>query len=131
MASTLGIILSSINYSKEDIIANDTVTEKEYVPFIVNKSLSYFQDTILYVNEMNIHYNIPNKMQFLYLMKSVRKNKRFSKWMKQEKFDNLELIKEYYGYNNIKAKDALDILSPEQIQDIKERSYKGGTKKCK
>ena len=131
MASNLGTILNSINHSKIDIMSDDTITEKDYVPFVVNRCLSYFQDTILYVNEMNVNYGIPKKMQYLYLMKSVRKNKRFSKWMKPEKLDNLELIKEYYGYNNIKAKEALEILSPEQIQDIKERSYKGGTKKCK
>ena len=125
----LSAYLTAINYSKVDVIEDDPVAEKEYVPFVINRCLSYFIDTILYVNEVNQYPDIPKRMQFIYLKDSIRKNKRFSKWLKAEKIDNLELIQEYYGYNNKKAREALLILTPENIDEIKERMYTGGIKR--
>lgn len=129
MSLKLSDYLKAINHSKIDLMKDDPVAEKEYAPFVINRCLSYFMDTILHVNEMNIRPDIPKRIQFLYLSRAIRKNKRFSKWLRAEKIDNLELIKEYYGYNNMKAKAALEILSPEQIKEISIKMYKGGIKK--
>lgn len=129
MGISLSEFLNAINYTKVDIIDGDDVAEKEYTPFIINRCLSYFMDTVLHVNEMNMYSDIPKKIQFLYLKTAIRKNKRFSKWMKTEKIEHLELIKEYYGYGNKKAKEALEILSPEQIKIIQEKMFRGGVRK--
>ena len=121
--------VNAINQSKKDLMTstgNDALAEKSYVPFIVNKALSYFPDTLLYANEINQLAHIDNKLQFHYLLNSIRPAKRFSKWAKKEDSDDLELIKEYYGYNNEKAYQALSILSKDQINYIKEQLEQGG-----
>jgi len=123
----LGDYLSSINYTKKPIMdTEDELVEKKYLPFIVNKCLSYFPDTIMQVNEMNFHSHIDKKMQFDFLSKTIRKSKRYSPWMKEELPDNIEIIKEYFGYNNRKAKEALEILSEEDIENMKISLSKGG-----
>ena len=119
--------LNSINYNKEPLL-NDEIWEKEYVPFVINRCLSYFPDTILHSNEVNRLNGMDKKLQFDYLRMSLRKRKRFSKWQKQEKSDDLELVKRYYNYSNQKAKDALRALTPEQISQIRESMSEGGAK---
>ena len=119
--------LKSINESKKDIMIDD-LAEKEYNSFIVNRGLSYFKDTILYANEMNRYHHLDSRLQFDFLINIIRKKKRWSKWIKASEVDNLELIKEYYGYSNEKAKSALDILTKDQLKNIKEKLYKGGIK---
>src|SRR6056300_491058 len=109
--------LKAINESKKDIMVDD-IAEKEYNAFIINRGLSYFQDTILYANEMN-------RLQFDFFINIIRKKKRWSKWIKASEVDNLELIKEYYGYSNEKTKSALSLMSHEQIEQLKLRIYKG------
>ena len=117
--------LNAINYTKKDIMVDD-IAEKQYVPFMVNRGLSYFQDTVLMANEMNQHAHLDNRLQFDFLINIVRKRKRFSKWNKPEVATDLDVIKEYYGYSNEKAKAALDVLNDEQIKTIKDSLSKGG-----
>jgi len=117
--------LKSINESKKDIMVDD-LAEKEYNPFIINRGLSYFKDTILYSNEMNRFHHLDHRLQFDFLINIIRKKKRWSKWIKASEVDNLELIKEYYGYSNEKPKSALSLMSHEQIEQLKLRIYKGG-----
>lgn len=117
--------INSIN-NKEYIF--DKHSEKDYNPFIVNLGFSYFMDTVLLANELNKHSNIPNKAQYDFLYHSVTKKKRFSKWVKKEdKVDeNLQLISDYFGFSLNKAKDALKVLTDEQIEQIKLLMDKGG-----
>lgn len=117
--------LNSINYSKENLIENEQ-DEKEYNAFMVNRGLSYFQDTILIANEMNTNSHLDSKLQYDFLINMIRKRKRFSKWLKPTIESDIEAIKEYYGYSNDKAQQVLAILSTEQITKIKEKVNKGG-----
>jgi hypothetical protein len=121
--------VNAINFTKKDLLTdteNDELAEKSYVPFVVNRSLSYFPDTILYANEMNMNHHLDNKLQFHYLINSIRPKKRFSKWAKRQDSDDLEVVKQYFGYNNTKAEQALSLLSPDQINIIKKRLNTGG-----
>ena len=119
--------LNAINNTKEPLMdSEDETWEKKYPPFVVNKCLMPFQDTIFIVNEMNQLPNIDKKLQFDFFLNSLRARKRYSPWAKATKLENLEYVKEFYGYNNEKAKDALDILDDEQISAIKQRTNKGG-----
>ena len=119
--------LNAINNTKEPLMdSEDETWEKKYPPFVVNKCLMPFQDTIFIVNEMNQLPNIDKKLQFDFFLNSLRARKRYSPWAKATKLANLEYVKEYYGYNNEKAKAALDVLDDEQISAIKQRTYKGG-----
>ena len=117
--------LNSINDNKKNIIT-DNKSEKLYTPFIVNRCLSYFTDTILYANEMNRNAHVDNKLQYDYFLNSVRKRKRFSRWMKQESSDDLEFIKEHFDYSNKKAKEAIEVLGKEGIKALKENYSRGG-----
>jgi len=119
--------VNAINYSKENIIVDD-ITENGYNGFMTNRSLSYFQDTVLMANEMNINHHIDNKLQFDFLINIVRKKRRFSKWLKPEHVSDVEVVKEYYGYSNEKAKQALTLLTNEQIDLLKKKVFKGGRK---
>ena len=119
--------LKAINQSKEKLMdGDDEEWEKKYPPFIINKCLSPFPDTIQLVNEMNQLPHLDKKLQFDFLINSLRPRKRFTPWMKAKKLDNLEYVKEYYGYSNEKAKTALEILNDEQISAIKKKLNKGG-----
>ena len=120
--------LNAINTTKKDIMVDD-VAEKAYTSFMVNRGLSYFPDTILFANEMNLNHHIDHRLQFDFFINIVKKKKRFSKWAKPINIENLELIKEYYGYSNEKAKSVLSLLNDEQINELKLRMYKGGKRK--
>jgi hypothetical protein len=120
--------VNSINISKKDIM-HDDISEKAYPAFMVNRALSYFNDTVLYANEMNVHHTIDSKLQYCFLINIIKKKKRFSKWLKPQEVNNLELIKEYYGYSNEKAKSVLPLFNDEQIELLKQRIYKGGKRK--
>ena len=118
----------AINMSKQDIMIDD-LAEKEYNSFIVNRSLSYFPDTVLYANEMNVNHHIDARLQFDFFINIVKKRKRFSKWFKATELENLELIKEYYGYSNEKAKSVYKLFSNDELLTLKNRIYKGGISK--
>jgi len=119
--------VNAINYDKQDIMVDD-ITEKQYVPFMVNRSLSYFQDTVLMANEMNLNAHLDNRLQFDFFINIVRKRKRFSKWFKPETQSDVEVVKTYYGYSNEKARQVLSLLTKDQIEVLKKKVNKGGRK---
>ena len=119
--------LKAINVSKEPLLdSEDEEWENKYPPYIVNKCVAPFPDTIQLVNEINQLHHLDKKLQFDFLINSIRPRKRFTPWVKAKKLENLEYVKEYYGYSNHKAKSALEILSDEQISAIKIKLNKGG-----
>ena len=129
MSYELKEYLNAINFSKKNVMASeDTMWVKKYPAFIVNKVLSGFSDAIMLVNEMNRNHFLDKDMQFQFLLNSIRSKKRYSPFLRASKIKDIECVKEYYGYNNEKAKTALDILTKEQLKLIKESLYKGGTK---
>jgi len=116
-------IIPSILQTKKNVLDN----EKDYVPFVVNKALSFHYDCILQANRMNMLPNLPRNLQYQYLINSVRGYKRpYQKWQKREEIDNLDAVKEYYNYSNDKAKEALKVLSDADINEIKRKTRKGG-----
>ena len=116
--------LNSINFTKEDLSEDIS----SYPPFIVNRCLSGHLDCILFANEMNKNHHISKDMQYLFYLNSLRKKKRFSPWLRKDKVKDLECVKQYYGYSNEKASQALKILTQEQLDFIKQRLDTGGTK---
>ena len=127
MSYELKDYLNAINHEKTPLMdTEDEVWEKKYSPFIINKCLAPFPDTIHLVNEMNLHNHLDSKLQFDFFLNTVRTRKRYTPWMKASKTKNLEYVKEYYGYNNEKARSALKLLSDEQIKTIKNSLDKGG-----
>ena len=122
-------IIPSILQTKKSVI-NDDIDQKDYAPFLVNRALSYHMDCVLYANEMNIHNQLDKDMQYQYLLNTVRPMKRkFQPWQKSEADKNIECVKVFFGYSNQKAKEALQILTDEQIAEIKRRTDKGGVTK--
>lgn len=117
--------VTSINDTKQDLMVDDA-SEKIYSPFYINRTLSYFKDTVGLANVMNQYHSIDNKLQYHFLINIIRKRKRFSKWMKPETESDIEVVKEYYGYSNEKARQILSLLSPEQITIIRQKVNKGG-----
>lgn len=120
--------LNSINFTKEDLTNNDPTLIKSYPPYIINKCLSGHIDSIMFANEMNKFHFLDKKLQYDFYINILRKKKRFAPWLKKESIDNLNIVKEYYGYNTEKAQQALKILTKEQIDFIKNRLDKGGKK---
>ena len=119
-------IIPSILQNKKSVI-NDEIDLKDYTPFVVNRALSYHLDCVLYVNELNRLPGIDKDMQYSYLLNTIRPMKRkFEPWQKSQADKNIECVKEYFGYSNQKAKEALRILNDEQIAEIKRRTDKGG-----
>ena len=119
--------LKAINQTKEPLLdTEDEQWEKKYPSFIINKCLAPFPDTVMLVNEINQLHHLDKKLQFDFLINSLRPRKRYTPWMKAKKLENLEYVKEYYGYNNEKARYALNILNDEQISSIKTKLNKGG-----
>ena len=119
--------LNAINYTKEPLLdTEDEQWVKKYPPYIINKCIAPFPDSLMLVNEINQLHHLDKKLQFDFLINSLRARKRYTPWMKAKKLKNLEYVKEYYGYNNEKAKSALDILTDEQISAIKTKLNKGG-----
>jgi len=119
--------VKAINDTKQNIMVDD-ITEKAYNAFMVNRSLSYFNDTVLMANEMNLNAHLDNRLQFDFYINIVRKKKRFSKWIKPETVSDVEVVKEYYGYSNEKARQILTLLTSDQINELKKKVYKGGRK---
>lgn len=121
-------IIPSILQTKKNVI-NDDIDLKDYVPFVVNRALSYHMDCVLYANQVNINNHMDKDMQYQYLLNTIRSMKRkFQPWQKSEADKNLECVKLYFGFSNQKAKDALRILTDEQIAEIKRKTDKGGVK---
>ena len=118
--------LNSINFTKE--APEDPAEIKSYSPYIINRCLSGHLDCIMFANEMNKYSFLDKDMQYSFYLNTLRKKKRFSPWLRKDKVTDLEIIKQYYGYSNEKASQALKILTPEQISYIKQRLDTGGMK---
>ena len=119
--------VNAINYTKKNIMIDD-ITEKAYAPYMVNRQLSYFPDTVLAANEMNRNHHLDNRLQFDFFINIIRKRKRFSKWFKPEQISDLEVVKQYYGYSNEKARQVLTLLSTDNIKELRNKVAKGGRK---
>jgi|TARA_R110002020_G_scaffold149887_1_gene326363 hypothetical protein len=120
--------LNSINFNKDDLTEDDEHVIKSYPPFIVNKCLSGHIDTVLYANEMNRYHFLDKDMQYKFYLNILRKRKRFSPWVRKDQVSDLDIVKQYYGYSNEKARQVMRILSTEQINYIKQRLDIGGKK---
>ena len=118
--------LNSINTTKENLMDKDPDNEKAYNAFLVNRSLSYFPETVIMSNEMNRLHHLDSKMQYDFLINIVRKKKRFSKWDKPEQRADIDCVKEYFGYSESKAKQIIGLLTESQIKTIKEKVSRGG-----
>ena len=118
--------LNSINQTKKNLIDEDPSMEKEYSPYIINRCLSGHLDAIMFANEMNMYNFLPKKLQYDFFINTLRTKKRYSPWLRKDEIKDLELVKRYYGYSNEKAKQALKILTKEQIIFIKSKFETGG-----
>lgn len=121
--------INAINSSKKNIMRgtdNDQLAEKGYDPFLTNRALSYHNDTVALANEMNTRHYLDKKPQFEFFLNTVRSKKRYAKWEKKLKDSDMSLIKEYYGYNDIKARQAISILTDDAIGAIRSKMEKGG-----
>jgi len=120
--------VNSVSHNKKDLMTkteNDELAESSYVPFVVNKALSYFPDTILHANEMN-RAVIDKKLQYHYLLNSIRPAKRFAKWVKKDDVEDIDAVKQFYGYSTDKAVQALNILTKDHLHYIKQKLQRGG-----
>ena len=118
--------LNSINQTKKNLIDEDPSLEKEYSPYIINRIYSGHLDAIMFSNEMNQYHFLPKKMQYDFLLNTLRTKKRFSPWLRKDTIKDLDLVKRYYGYSNEKAKQALRILTNEQLNFIRSKFETGG-----
>jgi hypothetical protein len=122
--------INAITYNKNDLMVDDWA-EKQYVSYIVNKGLSYGADTVIQANEMNSRPHLDKKLQFQFLLNNIRPKKRYNKWIKAEKIESIEVIKQYYGYSTEKARQVLPLLDQSQIDLIKQKLEKGGINNVK
>jgi hypothetical protein len=131
MADLFKEVIPSILQTKKNVLVDEfDIKEYKKQAYMVNRSLSYHMDCVLYANEMNIHSSIEPDMQYQYLLNTIRSMKRkFQPWQKSEAEKDLECVKQYFGYSNEKAKEALRILNDEQIAEIKTKTAKGGVTK--
>ena len=119
--------VKSINSSKKNLLeAGEDI--KQYSPYVVNKSLSYYVDTVLFANEMNRSYHVPVEAQYLFYLHLIRKGNRYSRWVKKTSTENIELIKKYYNYNDARAYEVIDLFSDEQLNYIKNKLENCGLK---
>ena len=118
--------VKSITYTKQDIMHD--LNKSEYASFLVNRAISYYQDCILYANEMNRRFELEVRLQYHYLLNTIRKRKRFAKWQKPLKIDDLKIVMEYYQVSRAKAEEYLNILSENNIAVLRKKMNKGGVK---
>ena len=126
MSSDLSEILSSINNTKEHMYVDDPDRIKSYPPYIINRCLSGHVDSILFANAMNLNGHLDKRLQYDFLLNSLRKRKRFTPWLKKEQVEDLDLVKSHYGYSNEKAKIAVSLLTNTQLEYIRNKHEKGG-----
>lgn len=120
--------LYSINQSKENLMQDDPESERGYPAYVINKCLSGHMDAIMYVNEMNKRHSLPNKMQYDFLINTLKPRKRFTPWIRKQTLEELELVKQYFGYSQDKALQALRILTKDNIDEIRKALDTGGTR---
>jgi len=129
--SPFDFINSISSPSKPNLMAGDPESKKQYLPYIVNRQLSYFQDTVLLSNEMNQSHKLDNQMQYDFLRHTVRAKKRFAKWIKPEEIEDINVVAEYYGMSKEKARAALSILDKSAIESMRKSIFCGGLAKDK
>ena len=117
--------VKSVSYDKKDIMI-DEVEEKNYAPFLINKSLSYHQDSVFFTNEMNCRHGLDHRLQYLFLLNTLRKRQRFSQWSKPYLSKKLDTIKDYYKVSTLKAKEYMEVLSDKEVRELKNRMKTGG-----
>jgi hypothetical protein len=117
--------INAIHFTKENLIVDDW-SEKQYNSYLVNRGLSFGNDTVIYANEMNSRPHIDNKFKFLFLINSLRAKKRFNKWIKADKLDGIDVIKEYYGYSTEKARQILPLFNDQELDNLRIKTIKGG-----
>jgi len=117
--------VKSVSYDKKDIMI-DEVEEKNYAPFLINKSLSYHQDSVFFTNEMNCRHGLDHRLQYLFLLNTLRKRQRFSQWSKPYVSKKLDTIKDYYQISTLKAKEYMEVLSDKEVRELKKRMKTGG-----
>ena len=120
--------LNSINQTKKNLIDEDPDLEKDYPPYIINRCYSGHLDAVMYANEMNKYNFLPKKMQYDFFINILRVKKRFSPWLRKDEIKDFDYVKRYYDYSNEKAKQALKLLSKEQLNFIKSKFETGGSK---
>ena len=118
--------MNSINQTKKSLIDEDPDLETKYPPYIVNRCLSGHVDAIMFANEMNMNNHLDKKLQYDFLLNTLRSKKRFSPWIRKDELKTLECIKSYYGYSNEKARQVLSILTEDQITSIRKKLDTGG-----
>ena len=118
--------LNSINQTKKNLIDEDSSMEKDYSPYVINRIYSGHLDSVMFANEMNKYNFLPNKIQYDFLLNSLRVKKRYAPWLRKDEIKDLDLVKRYYGYSNEKAKQALRILTKDQINFIRSKFETGG-----
>lgn len=126
MATSPFVFVEAVSFSKVDLLEDNPELEKDYTPFIVNKSLSYHLDALQHANEMNLYYDIDKKLQFDYLRCALRSRKRFAKWVKKPENTGLDAIQRYYGCNERDAEEILGLLSEDDLKKINEHLEPGG-----
>lgn len=126
MSSELSEILASVNNTKEHLYLDDPDRVKSYPPYIINRCLSGHVDSILFANAMNLNQHLDKRLQYDFLLNTLRKRKRFTPWLKKEQIEDLDLVKKHYDYSNEKAKIALSLLTKTQIEYIRKKHEKGG-----
>ena len=122
--------INSINYSKDNLIVDDW-SEKQYTPYLVNRGLSFGPDTVIAANEMNSRPHIDKKLQYHFLINSIRPKKRYNKWLKATQIESIEVIKQYYGYNTEKARQVISLFDQSTIKNLKQKLEKGGMRNDK
>lgn len=118
--------INDLSYGKKNLLAQDPNNVKDYNTWMINRGLSHFHDTIEYANNMNILYHLDKELQNAYYINIIRPRKRFAKWPKKNKDSDLEAVMRYYGYGMSKAKTALSILTPEQLEHIRMKLQEAG-----
>ena len=126
MSSELSEILASVNNTKEHLYLDDPDRVKSYPPYIINRCLSGHVDSILFATAMNLNQHLDKRLQYDFLLNTLRKRKRFTPWLKKEQIEDLDLVKKHYDYSNEKAKIALSLLTKTQIEYIRNKHEKGG-----
>jgi hypothetical protein len=117
--------LNAINDTKVNVMVDDTA-EKQYPPYMVNRGLSFYPETVMQANEMNQNYHLDSRLQFDFFINTISRKRRFGKWLKATESEDLLIVKEHYGYSNEKARSALTILSSDQLNELKLKHFKGG-----
>jgi hypothetical protein len=117
--------VKSVSQTKIDLMV-DEVEEKAYQPFLINKALSYHQDSVFFTNEMNIRHGVDNRLQYVFFLNTLRKRQRFSKWSKPYISKKLDVIKKHYQVSTKIAKEYVELLSVSQMKELKKTMNLGG-----